>query len=146
MIFQNNFRWKEWAYGLETRSNVTSGQRKKGMLYHSRIIKYWKKKENNRENQIQILRPRVFKKIGIKWPSMSHQFWLSNLRVLFVEWVFCYQNFLVIEKNIWNSRLKAENLQNFEITRTIYSNSERSEQFVVTECFLNVFLEVFQIY
>ena len=49
LIFQNNFRWKEWAYGLETRSNVTSGQRKKGMLYHSRIIKYWKKKENNRE-------------------------------------------------------------------------------------------------
>ena len=25
----------------------------------------------------------------------------------------------------------------FEITRTIYSNSERSEQFSVTECFFN---------
>ena len=53
--------------------------------------------------------------------------------------VFCYQNCsdllwekknLVIEKNI------------FEITRTIYSNSERSEQFLVTECFFNLFLEV----
>ena len=33
---------------------------------------------------------------------------------------------LVIEKNFWNSRLKAENLQK---TRTIYSNSERLEQF-----------------
>ena len=33
----------------------------------------------------------------------------------------------VIEKNFWNSRLKAENL---EITRTIYSNSARSEQFL----------------
>ena len=31
-----------------------------------------------------------------------------------------------------------ENL--FEITRTIYSNSERSEQFLVTECFFNLFL------
>ena len=29
-----------------------------------------------------------------------------------------------------------------EITRTIYSNSERSEQFLVTECFFNLFLEV----
>ena len=32
----------------------------------------------------------------------------------------------------------------FEITRTIYSNSERSEQFLVTECFY-LFLEVSQI-
>ena len=30
----------------------------------------------------------------------------------------------------------------FEITKTIYSNSERSEQFLVTECFFNLFLEV----
>ena len=33
----------------------------------------------------------------------------------------------------------------FEITRTIYSNSERSEQFLVTECLFNLFLEVSQI-
>ena len=33
----------------------------------------------------------------------------------------------------------------FEITRTIYSNSERSEQLLVTECFFNLFLEVSQI-
>ena len=30
----------------------------------------------------------------------------------------------------------------FEITKTIYSNSERSEQFLVTECFSDLFLEV----
>ena len=94
--------------------------------------------------------------------------------------VFCYQNchdllwdkiVLVIKKTFWNSRLKAENLQNFwekivgiqkhagkvrksfeiggwrlrickifEMTRTIYSNSEQSEQFLITECFLNLFL------
>ena len=30
----------------------------------------------------------------------------------------------------------------FEITRTIYSNGERSEQFSVTECFFNLCLEV----
>jgi hypothetical protein len=59
--------------------------------------------------------------------------------------VFCYQNcsdllwdkiVIVIEKNFENLRLKAENLQNW----TIYSNSERSEQFLVTECFFNLFL------
>ena len=58
-----------------------------------------------------------------------------------VEMVFCYQNcsdllwkkiVLVNEKNVWNLRLKAKNLQNFEITRIIYSNSERAEQFLVT--------------
>ena len=32
-----------------------------------------------------------------------------------------------------------------EITRTICSNSERSEQFLVTECFFNLFLEVSQV-
>ena len=33
----------------------------------------------------------------------------------------------------------------FEITGTIYSNSERSEQFLVKECFFNLFLEISQI-
>ena len=30
----------------------------------------------------------------------------------------------------------------FEITRTIYTNSARSEQFLETDCFFNLFLEV----
>ena len=55
--------------------------------------------------------------------------------------VFCYQNcsdlpwektVLEIEKNFWI----------FEISRAIYSKSERSEQYLVTECFFNWFLEV----
>ena len=29
------------------------------------------------------------------------------------------------------------------MTRTIYSNSERSEQFLVTECFFKLFVEIF---
>ena len=61
------------------------------------------------------------------------------------EMVFCYQNcsnllweriVLVIEKKIeiwgWRSRI----FKNFEITKTIYSNSEGLEQFLVTEYFL----------
>ena len=31
-------------------------------------------------------------------------------------------------EKLWNSRLKTKNMKNFEITRTIYSNSESSEQ------------------
>ena len=44
---------------------------------------------------------------------------------------------------IWDWRPRI--CKKFEITRTIYSSSERSEQFLVTECFFNLFLEVFQI-
>ena len=56
---------------------------------------------------------------------------------------YCEKKFvIVIEKNFkirgWRPRI----FKIFEITRTIYSNSERSEQFLVTECFFNLFLEV----
>ena len=68
--------------------------------------------------------------------------------------VFCYQNcsdllwekiVLVIEKNFWNSKLQAENVQNFEIIRTFYSSSERSEQSLKQNVF-NLFLEASQIW
>ena len=52
--------------------------------------------------------------------------------------VFCYQNCsdLLWEKNV----IVIE--KSFETTRTIYSSSERSEQFLITECFFNLFREV----
>ena len=62
--------------------------------------------------------------------------------------VFCYQNcsdllyekiVLVIEKNVWNSRLKAKNLQNFWDPRKIYLNSESPEQFLKQNAFLTCF-------
>ena len=52
---------------------------------------------------------------------------------------------IVIEINFWNSRLKTVNLQNFEITRTIYSNSAvrgPNNFWYFTECIFNLFLEV----
>ena len=70
------------------------------------------------------------------------------------QMVFYYQNcsdllwekiVLVIEKFFWNLRLNAENLQIFWDHLndwTICSNSERSEQFLVKECFFTFFLEV----
>ena len=56
-----------------------------------------------------------------QWHAMFHTSSLLNATILGTL-VFCYQNcsdllweqiVLVIEKNFWNSRLKAENLQNF---------------------------------
>ena len=67
-----------------------------------------------------------------EWHSIALCITMSELPTM----VFCYQNcsdllwekiVLVIKKNFFKI---------FEITRTIYSNSEWSEQFVVTECFL----------
>ena len=65
--------------------------------------------------------------------------------------VFCYQNCSdLLWENCSSDREKLlkfeaegrEFAKEFEITRTIYSNSERSEQFLVTECFFSLFLEV----
>jgi hypothetical protein len=74
----------------------------------------------------------------VKWKRMKQR-----------EMVFCYQNcsdllwekiVLVIEKNFWRPRI----CKIFEITRIICSNSERSEEFLVIECFFKLFLEVSQ--
>ena len=54
------------------------------------------------------------------------------------------KNVQVIKKNFWNSRLKRI-CKHFVITRTIYSNSERPEEFLVMEWFFNLFLEVSRI-
>ena len=79
----------------------------------------------------------------------------KNLKYcIFLIMVFCYQNcsdllwekiVLALDKTFWSSRLKAKNLQIFEITRTIYSNCERSEQILVTKCFFNLLLEISQV-
>ena len=58
------------------------------------------------------------------------------------KWHFVAKSVLTYSEK---KNLVAENLQNFDITRTISSNSERSEQFWATECFFNLFLEVSQI-
>ena len=47
---------------------------------------------------------------------------------------------LVIKKTFEIQGCRLRICKMFEITRTIYSNSERSEQFLVTECFFYLFL------
>ena len=62
----------------------------------------------------------------------------DNIGILFLKlfWLTWERIVLVIEKTFgirgWRPRI----CKNFEITRKIYSNSEKSEQFLVTECFL----------
>ena len=56
-----------------------------------------------------------------------------------------YQWYFVLEKKNVIQGWRPKICKNFEMTWTIYSNSERSEQFVVTEYFFTLFLEVFQI-
>ena len=65
---------------------------------------------------------------------------------------FCYQSCsdLLREKKCSNDGEKLEKFEaegrefekKIEITITIYSNSERSEQFLLKECFFTLFLEV----
>ena len=68
--------------------------------------------------------------------------------------VFCYQNcsdllwekiVLVIEKNFWNSRLKAENLQNFWDHMNNLFKQRKVSTIFETECFFNLYLEISQI-
>ena len=73
----------------------------------------------------------------------------------FKKIVFCYQNCsdLLREKKCSSDRKKLlkfkaegrELAKKIEITRSIYSKRERLEQFLMTECFFNLFLEVSQI-
>ena len=82
-------------------------------------------------------------------PRTVHEF-----MVFLNKWYFLSKLFWpTVRKNCSSDRDKLLKFENegrgicklVEITRTIYSNSERSEQFVVTECFFNLFLEVSQI-
>ena len=67
------------------------------------------------------------------------------------EMVFCYQNCsdLLVEKIVLvikkTFEIRGWRCKIFEITWTIYSKSERSEQFLVTECFFNLLPEISQI-
>ena len=76
---------------------------------------------------------KVYVKFNAKFSSTIQSF--SKPVLLNRKWYFVTKIVLVIEKIFWNLRLKAENCKIFEITKTIYSSSERSEQFLATECF-----------
>ena len=88
-----------------------------------------------------ILHVRNYYKQVSSLPFLAGKKWYFVTKIVLT---YCEKKIvLVIKKNLWNSRPRIFRI--FEITRTIYSNSERSEQFLVTECFFNLFLEVSQI-
>ena len=67
---------------------------------------------------------------------------LNRIYELYLEKCGFYWNGILLPK-LWEKMvLVIENFFWDHLTRTIYSNSERSEQFLVTECFFNLFLEV----
>ena len=82
----------------------------------------------------------------------SHNFTNPKFSICFT-WFFREMVLLDCEKKMFKWSRKTFEIRGwrlrickiFEITRSIYSNSERSEHFLVTECFFNLFLEVSQI-
>ena len=98
---------------------------------------------------VNICSPDLFKSVKYDFQS---KFSMSRISSIFRKWYFVTKIVLtyirwekivlVMEKTFeirgWRPRI----FKIFEITRTIYSNSEKSEQFLVTECFFNLFLEV----
>ena len=99
--------------------------------------------------QIRFNMWKMVNKVGLL--SVCHFIFLKTNLACIQEMVFCYQNcfyllwekiVLVMEKTFESRGWKPRILKNFEIPRTIYSNSGRSEQLLVTECFFNLFLEV----
>ena len=80
--------------------------------------------------------PIIFAKIKLE-EIVSSRLKLCLVRIAETT-VFCFQNCSSYRKKryFWSSRLKTENLKKIEVTRTIYSISERLEQFLKQNAFL----------
>ena len=104
---------------------------------------------------------KTFLESNCHWSTTSRPGFLTIIKLRYcykindhTEMIFCYQNCsdqlwekIVVwsrktfEIRGWRPRI----CKKIEITWTIYSNSERSQQFLATECFFNLFLKVSQI-
>ena len=113
------------------------------------------KDENNGDFQHRQQAPRCISLQFIIYLRLCH---LENIRGYHLSMKTCILLITKIvltyyEKKMFQWSIKTFEIQSwrprickiFEITRTIYSNSERSEQFLLTEYFFNLFLEVSQI-
>ena len=117
----------------------------------------WTTKSRNRRNQFVLFAFWfVLKKVELHCLQLKHFIYtssshgncvhvdLAKKKTKRLEMVFCYQNcsellwekmFLWLRKTFEIRSWRLRIFKIFEITGTIYSNSERSEQFLVTECF-----------
>ena len=76
-----------------------------------------------------------------KWKKVKNEWILNRLRnigILLPKLFWPTAKKKTVEIWGWRPRI----CKTFEIRRTIHSNIERSEQFLVTECFFNLFLDV----
>ena len=91
---------------------------------------------------VKQVRVRLFT-LYIYFVELTQNYWyfVTKIVLTYCEKKLFYWSRKTFE--IWGWRPRICKL--FEITWTIYSNSERPEQFLVTECFFNLFLEVSQI-
>ena len=82
-------------------------------------------------------------RIGYAFFALIQNKWYfgTKIVVIYCEKKLFYWSRKTFEVRGWRQRI----CKNFEITRTINSKSGRSEQFLITECFFNLFLEVSQI-
>ena len=128
---------------------------------------FWSRKVMPRIYKSKYVHIRYFKSYVVKcwaflnvWSKINLDLWIS-FKLNFMTFAFSIQSVkygillpklfwptvrkkcssdleFFFEIRCWRSRI----CKMFEITRTIYSNIERSEQFLVTECFFNLFLQV----
>ena len=126
-----NFKPKFYSISLTTKSESGSHARQiKSLIKHKKsngslhwIFRPWKQNLSSACEGVYptLLMKKLFKKVNILFHKDFH---------IYRGMVFCYQNCsdLLWEKTFeirsWRPRIR----KIFEITRTIYSNSERSEQ------------------
>ena len=79
-------------------------------------------------------------KMTLKRNKTTKVHWCLKIDILFPKlfWPTVRENCSSDRENLLKFKAEAENL----ITWTIYSNSERSENFLVTECFFHLFLGI----
>jgi hypothetical protein len=110
------------------------------------LIGCWSNPWNKKQNKSKYLQFFIFnhdwivKKTNIiSWVCTKEQwYFVTKIVFTYCEKKMFYWSRKTFEIRGWRPRI----CKIFEITRTIFSNSERSEQFLVTECFFNLFLEV----
>ena len=104
----------------------------KSEICNSQIWTLWCPNRNNLRKKKYHWQQYIMKAHVQKW------YFVAKIVLTYCEKKMFEWSRKTFESRGWKPRI----CKSFEITRTICSKSERSEQFLVTECFFNLFLEV----
>ena len=96
------------------------------------------KTEKNSSGEAQIWNDKVPLSKQKQQRSKKNGYFVTKIVLSYCEKKMFYWSRKTFVIQGWRPRI----CKIFEITRTIYSISESSEQFLVTECFFNLFLEI----